>query len=80
MKMKSLMMCVMSGMLAATFAYVSPVLADDNASDTQSTSSMANDQNQNGASSDTSATQDNNTNSNDQNGTPDTATGSDDDY
>lgn len=81
MKLKSLTMLVMSGVLTASLAYITPVMADDNndnANQAVQAPSDVNAQNQ------TNGVQDNSTNSQDDNsatpeGTPDTATG-DDDY
>jgi len=76
------MICVVSALLAAAFAYISPALADEASTDAQSMSPTPNstDQNQNNPPDNSSSSQDNssNTTTNDQS-TPDTPAG-DDDY
>jgi cytoskeletal protein RodZ len=86
MKLRSLMMCVISGLLTMALAYVPVVKADGNNADNNKSQSTPADQTQNGSSSQDNSNnnQDNNDQTpdqtNDQNGTPDTVTGGDDDY
>jgi hypothetical protein len=90
MKMKSLAMIAMSGLVAASFAYVAPALADDMNNGTTDSSqpsaapenAMQNQGNTSQDNNNSGATQGDNANtgSSDE-GSPDTATGSgDDDY
>ncbi|RDI42714.1 hypothetical protein [Aquicella lusitana] len=80
MKMKSFAMLAMSGLLAASVAYVAPAMADDssdtNVGSLQSAPSDSAMQNQGSSQNDMSA---NGSSSGSDEGTPDTATG-DDDY
>jgi hypothetical protein len=85
MKMKSLAMLAMSGLLAASFAYVAPAMADDMSNSGQSTQAPSDNTQNNVGATPSDNSMGGNSNSNTGNtgstdeGSPDTATG-DDDY
>lgn len=80
MKMKSLAMLVMSGLLASSVAYVAPAMADDTADQsTQSSDQSQNSNDSSAASTDANAPSSDSSNSSGDNASPDTTSG-DDDY